>query len=109
MNVSISVSAQEVTGLADALDGVGAEYGCPALPTTGTGAESTGHVELAQALPQFCQFTSEVLNALVANLMQHAEQLREASRLYCSADDGASSAVDALRLPAFDAHLDQAR
>ncbi|GAA3816628.1 type VII secretion target [Cellulomonas soli] len=101
MSAGLSVEGTEVTALAGQLDTIGGTYGCPALSTAGTGAQSTGHVELADVLPQFCQFTSEVLNALVANLTAQAEELRSAAQLYCTADDDTSATLGSFSLPTF--------
>lgn len=102
---SFLANNEELTALAGRLEGVGAEYGCPALSKAGMGADVTGHVELAGVLPQFMDHTSEVLNALVFNLLAHAEQLRDAARLYCVADEGSAETLRAISLPSFDSHV----
>ncbi|WP_448631844.1 hypothetical protein [Cellulomonas soli] len=106
MSAGFSVAGTEVTALAGQLDTIGSAYGCPALPTAGTGAQSTGHVELADVLPQFCQFTSDVLNALVANLAAQADELRSAAQLYCTADDATSASLGSFSLPTFNPHTE---
>ncbi|MBX9243748.1 hypothetical protein ICW40_02880 [Actinotalea ferrariae] len=104
---SFLASNEELTALAGRLEEIGATYGCPALSTAGTGAEVTGHVELGSVLPQFVDHTSEVINVLVGNLLQHAEHVRDAARLYCVADDGSAETLRSLSLPSFDSHANR--
>lgn len=97
----IQVVHDEIEQCADAMLAVGAEYGSMALRAPSTDPAAWGHTEFAEQAQPFCDFVSDVVNALSGNVFAMSQALRDAGQMMCQAEDDAFDQVSRVDVPNF--------
>ena len=102
MTVTISGDSDEFTTQANKLDEIVDSYDGFEVDTAGTDANSTGHVELSQNLPEFAAFVTQAVEALAGNAKLTANALRGVNQDMCTNEDYTNQQISSLELPTFD-------